>query len=340
MHNKRSQISIFFIIGALVLVAVALVIVFYKYGNNLGNLTEPVGLQVKNFVDSCLSDTTPEALYYIGAHGGYYTVRLPNAEEDSADIPYYFDLGVMHVPPINTIEREFARYIEENIPNCINGFRAFTGVNITSKSPSATVSFGNGTILVLLNYPIEITEAGSVTRLNDFTYSYDFNFLSKYDMIAQIIEVQKDEPNSVPISYIMYQCSQNLCEFELSHAPNGTVIYHFIFPHNPKPFKYSIAARYVWAEPEIASFYLEPIPEVNITKPDNINIQVNATGEGVHYYDYTALFDVDNTTGWLTVPAWQLENGVYDYMIKAVDKYGNEAYDYLVLNVNITGAGQ
>ena len=62
--------------------------------------------------------------------------------------------------------------------------------------------------------------------------------------------------------------------------------------------------------------------------------QVTAEGQGITFYDYTDLFDIESETGWIVFDTDDIPNGKKNILIKAIDEQGGEGFAYMKLDVN------
>ena len=126
MLSKRGQITIFIIIGLIIVIAVGL---FYLKSSvetkELEKIPDyQIAEPIRFFVQSCLDNVVDNGIFYTNFQGGYYDV--PNSlYYFFAEIPFYFYLGNDALPDKATFESEFSKYVKNELPICINNFEAF-----------------------------------------------------------------------------------------------------------------------------------------------------------------------------------------------------------------------
>ena len=161
---KKSQVSMFIIIGIIIIICSVAFISFTDYDIDIFT-DEKSSTKVKEFVESCLELETNRALEGIGNRGGwlypqgisYAPLELEEKQllddpsvkravgvdykfnSNSFEIPYwyYYDSDEEfkdNIPPYNnpddpdSIQNQMERYIEENIERCFRNFNVFEDV--------------------------------------------------------------------------------------------------------------------------------------------------------------------------------------------------------------------
>ncbi|PIN76697.1 hypothetical protein COV17_01385 [Candidatus Woesearchaeota archaeon CG10_big_fil_rev_8_21_14_0_10_36_11] len=130
MH-KRGQVTIFIIVGVLLLAAVATFIFLQDTAGEIVEEQETVtlsGIQlgdnIQNYVESCITKTGEDALIYIGNHGGYYNVPPPF--DPTFTLPYYFYKERDFGPSEETVTQELGKYMDDMLFFCLQNFNTFT----------------------------------------------------------------------------------------------------------------------------------------------------------------------------------------------------------------------
>ncbi len=166
---KRGQLTIFIILGILLIILVGTVIVLNANRSPSYNLprNEEVSEQaqpVQDFINSCLADVGEQGLQLIGDHGGYTTLNnVPNIQTDPFEttesdalmfdkegaygVPYWWYMKAKNEckgscefaskrPYLHkregspSIEGQLEQYIEANLMPCFKSFSSFKEQNI------------------------------------------------------------------------------------------------------------------------------------------------------------------------------------------------------------------
>lgn len=176
--NKKAQITIFIIVGIILLFSSALI--FYIKGKVTGVTPDPVIIQknlpedlegLKKYVEECVYTTGKQAVIIAGSQGGYIypndfgVVGNPFDPTESTGINPFTNVKNFVVPywyylesPNNcngncvfsskrpaligedssTIQSQISRYVEENLDYCINNFEIYKNMGYDVK-PSASL---------------------------------------------------------------------------------------------------------------------------------------------------------------------------------------------------------
>ncbi len=161
--RRKAQISIFMVLGVIVLLSLGLFFVL-RGSNEQADVEDDAGrivqelpselLPIRPFVEQCLEKTAINGLVTLGQRGGYaysdtLTPRNPPTTGDSVQfssgsdliIPYWFylesqnncegrcDFSTKQIPlrttsGVHSIEKQLSRYIEENIEFCFSDFNS------------------------------------------------------------------------------------------------------------------------------------------------------------------------------------------------------------------------
>ncbi|MCF7798316.1 hypothetical protein K9M74_00265 [Candidatus Woesearchaeota archaeon] len=195
--EKRGQVTLFVIVGAIILLAAALVFfVSRQVTEDRPGVKEPeVSLEARpamELIERCLEQTAKEALVNVGKRGGALTVSPvlaePSYRGESVSfapntIPFWRYLANCDNPsgceqskqyPLcdpasdncfgvlagdNSIEEQLEEYVITHVDSCVNDFVGLNEVYNLEMigEPSADVLFGNGKTTFTLSYPTRIT---------------------------------------------------------------------------------------------------------------------------------------------------------------------------------------
>lgn len=216
MNAKRAQTSVFIIIGLVILISFALIISLQR-GDSPDRQPETEESELEVYVSQCLYETSEGALQTVGMQAGYTDLPEVNTEDYSIDSPYLSMQGLTlpyweyeehegipasEMPPLYkenegdySIQSQLEEYIEENLDNCINGFRAFESQNVKVQekdSPEATVDFTDEEVLVDLEYPLEINKNKSIARQELFKAELPVRLKKVYNLAKDITEAERE----------------------------------------------------------------------------------------------------------------------------------------------------
>jgi hypothetical protein len=201
--RKKGQVTIFIILGLIVLLSIALFIYF----KTSFIVTEPRLLAkelspISVYVEQCMDKSAEEAVRKISERGGYFT--LPAFIESNPSmyvnpdgigvikIPFWFYKGARFNPSIVTIQNEIARYVETNVMSCINGFAPFEKeYKITALDTiKVTALLNSDDISFVMKYPIRVNHKGNSTYtiIDKFTTSVPVRLKKIIETANRILE--------------------------------------------------------------------------------------------------------------------------------------------------------
>jgi|SRR3989344_183970 len=253
--SRKAQVTVFVIVALVIVVLIAL---YFIFSGNLNNIPETNGevADVKSYIDSCIEKTLEQGIYYNGLQGGYYDPPLSSVTYSEIKIPYYWQDNKNLVPEKSKIEQELAKYVDNELSNCINNFEAFNSstYEISHEVPKSEVKILDNRIRVNINYPISVKKADETFVLEKFVSELDFDFLSKYNYAQQIVDEHENSPNAVPLGFITMLADRNNFKIETIDLDEDVVIYSLIFQEqNDKVYIYDFAAKYDWEDENIGA---------------------------------------------------------------------------------------
>ncbi len=195
--SKKGQVSIFIILGILVLIMTVFVIVIVQDTKTEVETTPRTERStIEMYVSRCLDSTLEEGIVRLGLGAGY--IKTDNFEGfehnpvespylsmygGSVELPYWFtenQRGVpeSYMPPLYketeddlSIESQLEGYIEENIDSCLDGFRALEEENMLVEAvsnPKAEVFVTNKDVSADLDYDIKVEKNRTIEHFSDF----------------------------------------------------------------------------------------------------------------------------------------------------------------------------
>lgn len=163
-NKKRGQITVFIIIGIVILISVGIVV---YVSTNIITEEEVVPEELKPlklFIRRCTTDLADEAAFRMGAQGGYLNLPDkikgdPNSYINGVfDVPYWYFDREDRMPSRTQMQKEIETYINQNIRTCLNNFESFKDeFEITEyANPSSEVIITDDKITTTVFYPIDI----------------------------------------------------------------------------------------------------------------------------------------------------------------------------------------
>ncbi len=165
---RKSQISLFIIIGLALVLLIGLV--SYKVINSTKkNIEQEKGKsyitdnyinQIKFLVDDCLETVSEELIKIQALRGGYISNSQIHFSTLQGDFSYLMFRDHNFVPTKSEMELELGNEISKKIPYCIRNFESLKekGINITHGGINTEVTLNDNTVVIILNYNIEVMD--------------------------------------------------------------------------------------------------------------------------------------------------------------------------------------
>lgn len=175
--EKRGQITVFIILGVVLVVVFALVLfLVYSKGTSQDQQATDVSRapvdSVKLYVDNCLWKVTEEGAKFVAERGGYYALPEASTTDALKNAPYYVFEGVNLRPLKEQVERSLGRYVEENLQFCTQNFVSFP-FTIEFGKVKANPVLDVQQITMTVNFPVSVIVGDARTDLSEFQVSLD-----------------------------------------------------------------------------------------------------------------------------------------------------------------------
>ena len=217
MFKKRGQVSIYILIGVVIIIIVGLS--FYIVGNTILKESgrdldiRPELIPAKNFIDSCILDVAREGVDLIGLQGGNVNieeevivnplVKFGNSLDlfgnGALNVNYWFyrtpnGINTLSVPSEQDMEREIGEYIMRNIASCYEDLALFDQYDVSYSSTSKiNVDIKEDRVLINVESPLEITSGGITSNLNKFSVVLDTKLGKLYSLGRGILEKENEK---------------------------------------------------------------------------------------------------------------------------------------------------
>ena len=134
LMTKRGQITIFIVVGILILFAVGFVIFAAKIQPGL-QITAEDESEIQQFIGFCLEDEARAAIESVAIQGGYWQVPEDIAINEKAyfsfikggqpKIPLWYYREKLVIPSKSFIESEISNRVASTIESCFQNFEVF-----------------------------------------------------------------------------------------------------------------------------------------------------------------------------------------------------------------------
>jgi len=200
--KKRGQITVFIIVGLIVLMTYFLLSQYRKESIEETEVIIPELIPVQQYVMTCTKTIGQEALDIIGLNGGYiyFPIRIENDAStylQSSPIgdlknPYWWYNNIQSVPEISFMESQISDYVKQYIGNCIDNFSAFYNQYevIGLGQFDVVTEIGEEDVTIKTIYPIEVKDKFNKTlaELQKFPVVIPVRLKQVHDFAKQILE--------------------------------------------------------------------------------------------------------------------------------------------------------
>jgi len=200
--RKRGQITVFVIIGLIVLLTYFLLSYYKKESIEETELIMPELIPVQNYVIRCTENLAREAIDLVGLNGGYvyFPPWISNDASSYLQLspipelknPYWWHDGISTIPRLNFIADQISEYAENNMEACIDNFTSFgdTYEVIELGNFEVMTIIGEEDITVKTTYPIEVKDKFNKTlaKLQRFPVIIPIRLKKVYEMATKIME--------------------------------------------------------------------------------------------------------------------------------------------------------
>ena len=220
LRNTKGQVTVFIIVG-LVIFAVAGVSYFllsdsFSIEDSLILRVSEEARPLYEFIDICITETLTNGIVLLSRNGGYINPLVGHRVDSRSHLSDVVSRGPNHlpywhhfdthssqfshkIPPLsksdgsNSVEAQLERYVESNVGNCFNNFRAFSNRYEVQYEPlSALVTILDGRILIESNMltNVEVLANNNIQSFDTFMSEVDTDFMRLYSAARDISRTQ------------------------------------------------------------------------------------------------------------------------------------------------------
>lgn len=227
---RRGQVTLFVMIGLVVLLAVGLF--FLVDQDDASSSPGEEQAEVANFVQQCLGSIGEESIRTVGLHGGYTPEQiaqfnaLPTKDTEvivnpPQNVLFWHEVhdcpageqGCIgeHIPALckpgaecprrhaaaseTSFQQSIETLVEERIATCLGDFESMPGFSVrTNRDPEVTALIREQDVLLTLEYPLEVTTPeGTRTGMDLFSASVPVQLPLMYDLATGIYDAHRNQ---------------------------------------------------------------------------------------------------------------------------------------------------
>lgn len=223
---KRGQITLFIIIGIILLVVVGTLFFFRErifvekleraapVAERVPQLFEPI----RKFTEDCLTEVSLQGLEKLGQQGGYLYFdkvmvfnEIRPTDSDGLMFPgsdmklLYWRYNkeadaenkvmlASHEPRISGMQEQLEKWVREQISGCLNGYAAFgeQGFQVSEAGELKVTVDMISTVRIAMERPITVVKEGTEATLQHFYVEHPVNMKHMYEIANQIMEAEQN----------------------------------------------------------------------------------------------------------------------------------------------------
>lgn len=205
--NSKGQLTVFIIIGLLILISIA-TLVYFTQVRTTAPLKRVVAVPqevqpIYDHVATCISDISKQGLERLGTQGGYinlppYISNNPNAhiKNDEFGISktalWYYE-GEDRTPTISFMQKELQDHIKIQLETCVN-FEAFQeNYEIQAASPiTSIVTFTDSQVIAEVKWLLNIRIGDKIQQLDAYVIEHNLAFAPIVNLATQTMKYENE----------------------------------------------------------------------------------------------------------------------------------------------------
>ena len=243
---------------------------------------------------------------------------------------------------VEDAEKELERYIEDNLPICVDHFKTFekSGYDVTTGELIVNVDYGQKTN-VNLNYPLKFELGDSVTEIDTFTNIVDVNVKKFLEAANELVEQNLEDKG-----YICLTCMEDTAEskeilidalpiHDTSVFANDIIMFR-LEDKNPTTFSktnftFDFIMEYLEVE-EVEYLKIEDLGTFEINAGELFEHLVESNKENILFTDNAKIFDIQ-PDGKISFIPKNDQKGTHFVTITAEDESGNKDNELVIIKV-------
>lgn len=317
-QKRKSQITIYLMLGVVLFILLGLFFILSN-SNELKAFISGGRHPVTYYVEECLRFNIINATELLSSQGGFiyeFTPNLTTTKRQFAYSIYPENIGNRiknTAPKKDFMEREFARYIEENIDECIDQMERYV---FEKGIPKAFVTIYPESILVKLEYSLKFFHAEKEYEFKDFSVRHSIPLGRMVVLRDKVLDDLIAYPNLMILDKL-YET-----DFEMFISPYSgeiKIIEMVNKSHRLRndPLTFTFAIKDIHELPPPLRF-TQKINDQTIKVGQRTILKATCSNR-CKYYDDTILFEIDEETGFIDFTPSRLDVGQYKITITIDD---------------------
>lgn len=186
MLKKKGQVTVFIIIGIVIVASVASFFIFKSKNNSQANI--PAQIQpVYDYVMGCMDQAGNYAIRKVSFAGGYNSFYTGVLNINST-VPYWSFKNKSYIPSEEFVNDELSKAFSESFSGCISNFESLNQFEINASTFSVNAAFSDKNVEFELKYPLNIMLGQEKFVLDNFNLIIASSFGNMYHCARAFIE--------------------------------------------------------------------------------------------------------------------------------------------------------
>jgi len=246
--KKRGQVTLFIILGILIVAAVVLVL--YLRGQLFFGPVTPDNLNtkmipIKEHIIKCLQEVSPQYIEQIGLQGGYLATPTDTYRMWDNETVSYLCYNIKKHPICYNrmltkahMEQELENSLELGLAQCIDISKfEGKGYDIVYGKRKSTVEIGNDKVIVTVKMPITIKKDDVSITEDEFTANFNYPLGRLYNVAQDIVDVETQYGEFDQLTYMLMKKGQYIIN---KQRPYPDKLYILKTKDNPYIFQFFI----------------------------------------------------------------------------------------------------
>jgi len=331
MAMKKSQASIFLILGVILVITVIFYLLLTATPNEVEIEKGFDDISIDTLIQNCIDVELDNGLFLLGFQGGYVHVPLMADTYDMfvSKVPYWLKDGIDISLSDEFIASELGNYLDNAVPKCIQNTNMEYKLDV--KKALSEVSIMDDAIFVGIDVDAIVISGNKEKKTGRFTLVEDIRMGMILDKARKIVAdlsdgeevVEVDPDNSILV--IVYDQGNETLTYSI--IDNESIVkgsaYQFTFAIEMPPLD-----NY----PPI----LDKLSIIKVNVGERVYIDYNATDDfGANQLTYSLtsfnIPSIDRVTG--EIDFTPTESGLYQGVVSVVDGFGQKDSDTIIIEV-------
>ena len=209
--SKRGQITLFVILGVIIIGAIALGLYFRQQIVSTQTLKEvaltselPPDLELlKEEIQACANTVSDEALYFVGQQGGYFLVPDNSIQVEDTAIAYGVQKNVKTLVSEDAFRSEVGSYIEAFLPDCVD-YSQYGSFELFVQILATMVTLNDNNTNLEIDYKVTAQKGESAYNLFEpYEVVLPLKVKNVYEISSKVADDIASNPEEFDIAHIL-----------------------------------------------------------------------------------------------------------------------------------------